>query len=50
MFDTQGGICLMGGASENDEAMAWFLEGAGDDGVVGISDILGVLSRFGDTC
>ena len=38
MFDAQGGICLMGGASEN------------DDGVVGISDILAVLSRFGDTC
>ena len=41
----------MGGASENDDAMAWFPERAGDgDGVVGISDILGVLSRFGDNC
>lgn len=27
----KGGICLMGGASENDEAMKWFLERA-DDG------------------
>ncbi|MEM8899524.1 MAG: Type 1 glutamine amidotransferase-like domain-containing protein [Bacteroidota bacterium] len=25
----QGGVCLMGGASENDEAMKWFLERSG---------------------
>ena len=28
-FQASGGVCLMGGASENDEAMAWFLERAG---------------------
>ena len=34
MFDAQGGICLMGGASENDEGMAWFLERAGGGDVL----------------
>ena len=35
----QGGVCLMGGATENDEAMKWFLEradgGGHTDGISG---------------
>lgn len=27
--DPKGGICLMGGATENDSAMSWFLQRAG---------------------
>lgn len=34
VFDAQGGICMMGGASENDEGMAWFLERAGGGDVL----------------
>ena len=33
-FQGQGGVCLMGGASENDDAMAWFLERAGGGDIV----------------
>jgi len=30
----RGGICLMGGASEDDEAMKWFLKRANGDDVL----------------
>ena len=33
-FQGQGGVCLMGGASENDDAMAWFLQRAGGGDIV----------------
>ena len=33
-FQASGGVCLMGGASESDEAMVWFLERAGGGDVV----------------
>ena len=49
MFDAQG-ICLMGGASENDEGMAWFLEraGGGDVLVLRASGSDGYNSYFND--
>ena len=33
-FEASGGVCLMGGSSENDEAMTWFLERAGGGDIV----------------
>lgn len=33
-FQASGGVCLMGGASESDDAMTWFLERAGGGDVV----------------
>ena len=33
-FEASGGVCLMGGASENDEGMTWFLERAGGGDVL----------------
>ena len=34
LYQSSGGVCLMGGASENDDAMAWFLERAGGGDVL----------------
>ena len=34
LYQASGGVCLMGGASENDAAMAWFLERAGGGDVL----------------
>ena len=34
LYQASGGVCLMGGASENDDAMAWFLERAGGGDVL----------------
>ena len=33
-FQASGGVCLMGGSSESDDAMAWFLERAGGGDVL----------------
>ena len=33
-FQASGGVCLMGGASESDDAMTWFLERAGGGDVL----------------